>query len=1562
MKKRLLAMLLCVAMVASLLTVGAAADSGDRNGEISSNARWSYDASESTLTISGSGKVKNLPVEEITNGQYWNFDIDCLIFEEGITSIGDLSITAWGTTSIGTSLRFKELELPASLNEIEGNPFSGQVDLNSIVVADGNTKFFVADDNVLYEWLPNDEYRLVSAPSVSEHDILDGTIEIGDAFSGNAKIKSLVIPDGVDEANLFHCRSLTSLTLPSDMTSFYTDSIFGCVSLARIDIPASCKTITSGYNMDGTELRENTSIYFHGDAPKFVYSLDTMEESNIMGWNASHLTVYYPENASGWNEVINNDFHRIEIELGALEFHSWNPSAPVQPEYATSGDFGENATWSYDAETKTITISGTGEARVLSWQNFPGDIEHVVIESGITSIGAFAFDNSAFSNVVSYEIPSTVKSIKNSALYSNVLTELNLPSGLREIGEYSICIPTLEHITIPSTVEKIGERPFAPETTISIESGNAKFFIDKDSVLYERLTYNTYRLICSTANDEIANYSILPGTTEIYVQAFYMNTALKSVVIPSGVTELKSFTFYGCQNLTSVTLPSTLQRADFQTSFWFCHSLRRLDVPASCTIFYTGGMGPEDSYTAGNLDIYFYGSTAPTFEFSFGIVIDRTPDDIKDALGNIDYYKGSITIHYPSNATGWDSSYSAISRYVESGALIFKTWDPSQNPPQIIELSPANGATISETATTYFRVTYDTPIAATSTTSAWSFPELDFSKGTIEIRRTSDEALIYSVEANPYINELYNIEGTYSGDVKVENSNTLLIQPFNVHTLFDADEEYYVTIPAGFFTFENGATNEAVEKGEWTISTFENEPSTDEDGEGFTLGRDTLNGYNIFDDGILSDEHRALLKSKIPLWEKLLLKQAYQLNASQESLGLCFGMTAIMALIYDGRLKASDLQEGAKTAFDLDLSNPTVKSWVAYYNLTQFFEPVKSSDTWMEGMHPRGREQQLIKVLKDNQIAIVGLDFKAPGFVNAGHAVLAYDLDEESDPENYIVYFADPSSLAKAGHACPPGVLLINKVSYEANAYYSYHLVNETLYEDHDFIGLNSVIYDFSVFDKFISKSVSSGAGGAVKAATLNQNSYIEVNTSSSNFRIDIGNQYAVISGCKKVSGELDVVGPLVTLAGGNDSSTHAYRIYNASVEEVKISYSDEECHSTGIAFSSSEYTSTVSSYATEIVVKSTGDISVKNGRGTSEIATVAGSNFAPNLAIQAKLNISNFALKVNSSEVQITSGESLGNITVSGLSDWDAVTIDCTTDGRTVSITESTTPNMGKLLTVTDESSAVIGRAGITNTVVFISNGGSFVDAQSGISYGGKAVCPVNPTKAGYVFGGWYKDEALTEPWNFNVDVVTEYTWLYAKWLDESTLPEEPSNPNWPSIDIPSHQPIEPDEPAETLPFTDVSVSDWFNDYVTYVYANGLMDGVSATEFNPNGTMTRAMLWTILARIDGQTVTGESWIETARAWAMSEGVSDGENANGLVTREQFATMLWRYAGEPASDYSLAAYTDASGVSDWAQAAMCWAVENGIITGVSATTIDPQGTATRAQAAAMLMRFIENIG
>ena len=162
---------------------------------------------------------------------------------------------------------------------------------------------------------------------------------------------------------------------------------------------------------------------------------------------------------------------------------------------------------------------------------------------------------------------------------------------------------------------------------------------------------------------------------------------------------------------------------------------------------------------------------------------------------------------------------------------------------------------------------------------------------------------------------------------------------------------------------------------------------------------------------------------------------------------------------------------------------------------------------------------------------------------------------------------------------------------------------------------------------------------------------------------------------------------------------------------------------------------------------------------------------------------------------------------------------------------------------------------------------------------------------------------------------------------------------------------------------FTDVNAGDWFAEEVGYVYDNGLMNGVGNNKFDPNGYVTRAMMWTTLARLDDVDTTGSNpwWLE-GQQWAMEEGISDGTMAEKNITREQLVTMLWRYAKYADMDVSagedtdLFAYTDAAAVSEWAVAAMQWACGAGIINGIG-TTLQPQGYATRAQLAAILYRF-----
>ena len=188
---------------------------------------------------------------------------------------------------------------------------------------------------------------------------------------------------------------------------------------------------------------------------------------------------------------------------------------------------------------------------------------------------------------------------------------------------------------------------------------------------------------------------------------------------------------------------------------------------------------------------------------------------------------------------------------------------------------------------------------------------------------------------------------------------------------------------------------------------------------------------------------------------------------------------------------------------------------------------------------------------------------------------------------------------------------------------------------------------------------------------------------------------------------------------------------------------------------------------------------------------------------------------------------------------------------------------------------------------------------------------------------------------------------------------PLRPVGPTKPS------KPSTPDTSKDNLPFTDVTSGSWYYDGVKYACDNGLMNGTGANAFNPNADTTRSMIVTILARMEGvNTSGGVTWYTAGRAWAMENGISDGTNMEGKITREQLAAMLYRYAKMKGYDVSasasLSGYADASSVSGWAKEAMQWAVGSGLIQG-SGNALTPQANASRAQIATILMRFAQSI-
>ena len=205
-----------------------------------------------------------------------------------------------------------------------------------------------------------------------------------------------------------------------------------------------------------------------------------------------------------------------------------------------------------------------------------------------------------------------------------------------------------------------------------------------------------------------------------------------------------------------------------------------------------------------------------------------------------------------------------------------------------------------------------------------------------------------------------------------------------------------------------------------------------------------------------------------------------------------------------------------------------------------------------------------------------------------------------------------------------------------------------------------------------------------------------------------------------------------------------------------------------------------------------------------------------------------------------------------------------------------------------------------------------------------------------------------------------------------------------------PNYKPIEPDKPCDGgafcpgKSFTDMpKPNNWAHAGIDFCVENGLFAGTSATTFSPDGNMTRAMLVTVLYRLEGQPavtasnpfsdVTNGQWFTNAIIWAADKGVVSGVgngkfNPNGNITREQIATIMYRYAEYKSYDVSatgdLKAFPDETDVSTWAYKALAWANAEGLVSGVGAngtSYLQPLGNATRAQVAAILMRYVKNI-
>ena len=276
------------------------------------------------------------------------------------------------------------------------------------------------------------------------------------------------------------------------------------------------------------------------------------------------------------------------------------------------------------------------------------------------------------------------------------------------------------------------------------------------------------------------------------------------------------------------------------------------------------------------------------------------------------------------------------------------------------------------------------------------------------------------------------------------------------------------------------------------------------------------------------------------------------------------------------------------------------------------------------------------------------------------------------------------------------------------------------------------------------------------------------------------------------------------------------------------------------------------------------------------------------------------------------------------------------------------------------------------TWNITYVTDGGT-IGGLYPVTYteGTVTVLPTDVTKPGYTFLGWFT--AYTGGVQVRQIGATETgdKVFYAHWKKNAD-PIDPIIPILPGI-------IGGNTGSNIkLPFGDVTVSDWFYDDVRYVYANGIMDGTSSDRFAPNAPLTRAMIVTILYRMDGspamsgasdfKDVDSNKWFAKAVAWAAANGIVNGYGSglfgpNDPVTREQLAAILYRYtayckASTTMNGDNLASFTDLSTVSGYALESMNWAVGEKLLKGAN-SKLDPKANATRAQVAAIIHRYLE---
>ena len=1214
-----------------------------------------------------------------------------------------------------------------------------------------------------------------------------------------------------------------------------------------------------------------------------------------------------------------------------------------------SGSCGKNATWHYDTATKTLSISGSGdmadyhcdpvmgEYNRPPWDTYREEIEHVIINEGITSIGQQAFGSTwvegNYPNLCSVSIAPTVTKIGAEAFaWAQKLESIDLPN-VTSIGYSAFTGTGIRSIYIPPTMED-GEGDVDSGFGWFINCTNLQSItVDPRNQTYrsvDGVLFSGDILLRYPAGKAGSSYTVPNGTARIALSAFEGSENITSVSVPASVSRIDAFAFNGCTKLKNITIAEGVTRV---CSNAFCETaLTSIELPASVRAF-TSDWTRESSLDMLNRTFFFTGTRAPEF------------DTYCCNVGN--GYK--TTICYPENATGWDAvqQQDDVKYQVEAGVLEFRIGTPPTEPSEptdelkLVSTFPASDATVTEDDSLV--LTFNQELSK----------NLNWTKGGIYIKNYNTDETALKIDSAKF----YALGGTVNG-----NSLTVPL----VFSSLEAGK-YYITMDAGVIVSSDGTMLFAGIQSKQTLS-FEFQKESHLYGCDFTMGRDSLmSNNNRFSCGdyYISSEDYLYLMNKLSIADQLWVALKQSVIFSGEFEGNCYGESAVMGLLYTGALDLNDFDANAKNAFELGrpVNNERLRSMLNYYFLLQFALPFRSINANDKKKTQNELSEKLLNALfHSNKPVILNITFNGDGGSIAKHAVLAYAVDSSSDPDNYIILCADPNALFNQYEyvnngifrALSPAEMRIDKKTMQVNEYTFYQplygaveIREKGRYSN---VKIMSVVDDLVLFENYVKETED-------VSFVYDAGSFAVVQTDARNFTLSSNGKTAQITS-EKIDGDLEVIGPIYDYAGnGNDVRSY----YVPTVDMCTITYpSNNDFANTSIIFSGENNTFCAASTCAEKVTFSVdGSVSASGIAGASNLTTTY-SGIGNTKAITVSTDSDNLEIVPTENRVHISSTSDLGNISVEGSSIWSKVLLSGNVDANSADVISKYDDKQGTVLELQNNDGNTVASARTNYRVCYISNGGSFVDAVTNIPYNTKLQQPESPTKAGYRFAGWYKDEALTQQWRFGRDVVTEDIELYAKWVKQG----QTSGSNSTSSNAPQQN-----DTAKDV-FTDVSKTDYFYDAVLWAVENGITTGTSRTRFSPYATCTRAQAATFLWRASGSPtpknsrmpftdVSPSAYYYDAVLWALEEGITTGTSSttfspDAVIDRAQAVTFLHRANGAP-SVTGHTAFTDVPQTAYYADAVK-WAVDHGITTGTSAAAFSPNASCTRAQIVTFLYR------